>query len=95
MTQQLTDEFAAATARLAHLEAEYQVALTEPGTLQEDRDTLRQLVEEARQAVSGAEAALERVEAGTYGRCERCDAPIGAERLEALPDATTCIACSR
>jgi RNA polymerase-binding transcription factor DksA len=95
MTQQLTDELAAAAARLAQLEAEYEVALTEPGTLQEDRDTLRQLVEEARQAVTGAETALERVEAGTYGRCERCDAPIGADRLEALPHATTCIDCSR
>jgi DnaK suppressor protein len=40
------------------------------------------------------EAALERIEHGTYGICERCGQPIEPERLEALPYATTCLACS-
>ncbi|WP_423805035.1 TraR/DksA family transcriptional regulator [Nocardioides salarius] len=26
--------------------------------------------------------------------CERCGQPVGAERLAALPRATTCIACA-
>ena len=26
--------------------------------------------------------------------CETCNEPIGAERLEALPHATTCFACA-
>lgn len=26
--------------------------------------------------------------------CERCDEPIGAQRLEALPRTTTCFACA-
>lgn len=30
---------------------------------------------------------------GTYGICEDCSGEIGAERLEALPDATRCIGC--
>jgi DnaK suppressor protein len=29
---------------------------------------------------------------GSYGRCDVCDRPIGAGRLEALPWATMCIA---
>ena len=28
-------------------------------------------------------------------RCRFCDAPIPAARLEAVPDATTCVACAR
>ena len=32
-----------------------------------------------------------RIEDGTFGTCERCGQPIGAERLEALPWATLCI----
>jgi DnaK suppressor protein len=37
--------------------------------------------------------ALERLDAGTYGICERCGKPIAPERLEALPFATLCIEC--
>jgi DnaK suppressor protein len=36
------------------------------------------------------QAARERVNAGTYGICERCGAAIGAERLRALPAAREC-----
>lgn len=35
--------------------------------------------------------ALARLDAGTYGICERCGRPIAPERLEALPFATLCI----
>ena len=31
---------------------------------------------------------------GGYGRCLRCGAPIGPDRLAALPAATTCITCA-
>lgn len=36
------------------------------------------------------DAALERVEAGTFGRCERCGREIDDERLEALPMTRRC-----
>lgn len=39
--------------------------------------------------------ALERIEAGTYGVCVECGRAIARERLEALPYAERCIACSR
>jgi RNA polymerase-binding transcription factor DksA len=38
--------------------------------------------------------ALRRIEAGRYEHCARCGVPIGKERLEALPYATTCTACA-
>ena len=41
------------------------------------------------------EAALERLDAGTYGRCVGCGARIAPERLEALPWADRCIDCQR
>ena len=40
-------------------------------------------------------AALERLHDGTYGRCEMCGHAIEPPRLEALPDATTCLSCQR
>ena len=39
----------------------------------------------------GALQALERIEQGAYGTCERCGKPIGRERLLARPSATLCI----
>jgi DnaK suppressor protein len=41
------------------------------------------------------EAALERIEAGTFGRCVRCGETIAPERLDALPWAPRCIDCQR
>ena len=41
--------------------------------------------------LAAIDAALERMEEGTYGICEKCGKPIGEERLEALPWATLCI----
>jgi RNA polymerase-binding transcription factor DksA len=38
--------------------------------------------------------ALERLEAGTYGTCEMCRAPIPEERLKAIPWAARCVSCS-
>jgi len=39
-------------------------------------------------------AALERIERGTYGRCEVCDKDIATERLDALPYARHCTPCA-
>jgi DnaK suppressor protein len=38
-------------------------------------------------------AALDRIEAGTYGTCAKCDKPIARERLEAAPERPLCVAC--
>jgi DnaK suppressor protein len=40
-----------------------------------------------------AARSAERRARGTYGICEDCSGEIGAERLDALPDATRCIRC--
>lgn len=39
------------------------------------------------------DAALERLDNGTYGICQRCGKEINPERLEALPSAAYCITC--
>jgi RNA polymerase-binding transcription factor DksA len=37
------------------------------------------------------EAALAKLDRGTYGRCEQCERPIGDARLEAMPATRYCI----
>lgn len=41
------------------------------------------------------EQALERMDEGTYGRCENCGRPIDPERLAALPYTRFCVTCSQ
>jgi RNA polymerase-binding transcription factor DksA len=43
-------------------------------------------------ALGRVDDALERVETGSYGRCEMCGAPIGDERLRARPASRFCVA---
>jgi len=40
------------------------------------------------------EAALAKLEAGTYGQCEDCGQAIAPARLEAMPSARLCITCA-
>ncbi len=40
-------------------------------------------------------AALARLDAGTYGLCQKCGNPIEEERLEFLPLSTHCIRCAQ
>ena len=56
---------------------------------------LASLEENAEHVLSEIDAALQRIEDGTYGTCTHCDGRIPEERLEALPWATLCIDCQR
>ena len=60
-----------------------------------EQETMLTLETNLRRQRDQVEAALGRIEAGTYGICTNCGEPIPAERLEALPWATTCIDCKR
>ncbi len=40
------------------------------------------------------DAALKRLELGTWGRCEKCQKAIPARRMTALPEARTCASCT-
>ena len=46
-----------------------------------------------RMVVEQIAAALNRLSAGTYGRCTRCGGQIAPARLEVLPHAAACIEC--
>lgn len=56
-----------------------------------DREVDYGLEENADQVLGEIDAALKRMDAGTYGTCEVCGNPIAPERLEARPWATLCI----
>lgn len=46
------------------------------------------------QQLAAVEAALVRLDDGSYGTCERCGTQIPDERMEVVPWAATCVACA-
>jgi RNA polymerase-binding protein DksA len=65
--------------------------LADTATETHDRELDEGIEEDAERTLEQVDAALGRIEAGTYGTCEVCGRPIGAERLEAVPYTTLCI----
>lgn len=63
----------------ASMESEHNFAL-----LMRERD---------RQTMAGIREALERIKAGEYGICERCEEDIAEARLRVQPMATLCVHC--
>ncbi|HZD38330.1 MAG TPA: TraR/DksA C4-type zinc finger protein [Actinomycetes bacterium] len=53
------------------------------------------LVGNLRDLIQKIQVALARIDEGSYGRCEACDQPIEAERLDALPYTTLCLSDAR
>ena len=62
-------------------------------TFQRERDL--SLVDNANDLIGKVEHALALIDTGGYGRCEACGGAIEAERLDALPYATLCLADAR
>ena len=51
------------------------------------------LVDSIKKMLDEVDAALARVEEGTYGTCANCGKEIGTERLEFRPESILCVDC--
>lgn len=61
------------------------------GTETFERERDHAIDENLEQRLTSVEAALQRMDEGTYGQCELCREPIPYERLEAVPWTATCV----
>lgn len=86
----LNEEFALQTARLKEL-TEISADTGDPG----EAHNQAALLAATRHSLNQITVALRRIAEGTYGRCEKCDTPIPAERLEVLPHARFCMPCQQ
>jgi RNA polymerase-binding protein DksA len=68
--------------------------LEEEAQAEQGAADLERLGQAERLELQRIDAALARLEAGTYGTCAECGAPIGAKRLGALPWAVRCADCA-
>jgi RNA polymerase-binding protein DksA len=56
-----------------------------------EREMASTLEDNSTHVLGEIDAALARIDAGTFGTCQACGGPVGEERLDALPWATLCI----
>ena len=59
-----------------------------------ERARVSALLAAAEARTAEVEAAIQRLATGAYGRCERCGAAIGDDRLAALPTTRRCLSCA-
>jgi RNA polymerase-binding protein DksA len=65
--------------------------LAETATATLDREIDFTLEENSGKVIADIDAALKRIDEGTYGTCVNCGKPIAEARLEAYPWASLCI----
>jgi DnaK suppressor protein len=66
----------------------------EGATIAFERAQLVAVLRQAQADLDGLDTAIQRLDDGTYGVCERCGLPIAPARLEARPSARRCITCA-
>jgi RNA polymerase-binding protein DksA len=69
--------------------------LADTATVTYDRELDYTLEESAEHVLAEIDAALKRIDDGSYGVCTNCGKEIAPERLDARPWATLCIDCQR
>jgi DnaK suppressor protein len=102
--RRLAAERARAEARLAALQRDFDSIVSASGADDEhdpegsstafDRQHVAALLSQAADQLAEITRAGQRLDDGSYGRCERCGLPIAAERLAARPTAAVCIGCA-
>lgn len=93
--QNLHDENPGTLAEDAGEETAYDNHLADTATETYDRELDYTLEENSENVLAEIDAALKRIDDGTYGTCANCGKQVLVERLEALPWATLCIDCAR
>jgi RNA polymerase-binding transcription factor DksA len=69
--------------------------LADLGTDTYEQEMSVSLLENSERALEEIAAALDRIDQGTFGRCEECGRDIGRERLRAIPYTRHCVDCAR
>ena len=72
----------------------YDEGFADSGQVTAERGEVDALVGSLRETLLDIDAALGKLEAGTYGRCESCGQDIAEARLEAMPAARLCMICA-
>jgi RNA polymerase-binding transcription factor DksA len=88
--ERLTSELAA----LGVDRGTFDEGFADSGQVTAERGEVDALAGSLRETLGDIDNALEKLDTGAYGTCERCGKPIGEDRLAAMPAARLCIQCA-
>lgn len=71
----------------------YSNHMADQGTETERREITSQILSTRREALFEIDRALQKINSGKYGTCEKCGRPISKRRLKYVPQARHCIKC--
>src|SRR5207302_3323720 len=93
---QLQAEHDRVTGQLLDLgvDRDFDEGFADSGQVTAERGEVQALAGTLRENLQDIDAALGKMDQGTYGLCESCGRPISDARLEAMPAARLCIACA-
>ena len=98
LKQELEERLAQLQARLASIKKDATQAHSSDSAEQaqerENDEVVDAIGNETAQSIRDIQAALLRIEDGTYGICGQCGQEISAGRLQAVPEATRCVNCA-
>jgi DnaK suppressor protein len=69
-------------------------SMAELGSDNFDQEFTLDLLRNEQDALDRVKAAIQRIEEGRYGHCEKCGMKIPKTRLDAIPYATLCVQCA-
>jgi RNA polymerase-binding protein DksA len=81
-----------AAAELSDVPVEH---LADRGTENFARDMMISILQNSEAEIHDIDTALDKIDAGTFGKCESCGGAIPRVRLKALPFARLCIECKQ
>jgi RNA polymerase-binding transcription factor DksA len=90
----LVDEVTGTNEALDSITAEREHELEEHAQQERDSTVLEHLEERQQSRIRDIDGALARIEAGTYGKCQKCGTIIDEERLRSILTTTLCAECS-
>ncbi len=98
---QLTEEREQLLAQLGHMgrapgttELAFDEGFADSGQVTAERGEVDALAGTLLENLREVDAALARMDDGSYGRCESCGGDIAEARLEAMPSAVLCMTCA-
>ena len=99
--KEIDSELSAIATENPQVRGDFNVKVEDLGKSQEDaaqeageldrQQALVDALERERKEIVGT---MEKIDSGTYGKCETCSTNINPARLKAVPSATLCIACA-
>ena len=75
-------------------EIEFDENFADSGQVAAEQGETKVLINQLQDSLNDVQRALGKLDAGTYGACERCGNEISEARLEAMPGTRWCITCA-